>query len=59
MDGTLTILDKNFDIIKKLFAVVAQAQSISGNDTYLAWGANNGLVGYYKRAENTNLHYVR
>ena len=49
-NGSLTVLNQDLGIIRKFHGIDGlDARSISGNDTYLALGDEEGLVRYYDR----------
>ena len=49
--GNLVVLNQNLEIVKKFDGTLYRdPQSISGNETFIAFGDLAGVVRYYKRA---------
>ena len=57
-NGKLTILNENLDIKKEFTAgaitKLDDPQSLSGNETFIAFGNFDGVVRYYKRNGDKN-----
>ena len=48
-EGNLVVLNGNLEIVKKFDGTDEMTRSISGNETFIAFGDGAGVVRYYKR----------